>query len=86
MNVGGFVVTKKAVMKMKLQLSLKLTSQNQSNTRRLIIKNRSVTLTVVVVQKKKTSMLTLILTNQFTWPLINLLFLKQESKGINKTY
>ena len=86
MNVGGFVVTKKAVMKMKLQLSLKLTSQNQSNTRRLIIKNRSVTLTVVVVQKKKTSMLTLILTNQFTWPLINFLFLKQESKGINKTY
>ena len=50
-------------------------SQNQSVTRRLISQNWSVTPTVVV-KKKKTSTLTLILMNQLTCPLINFLFLK----------
>ena len=67
------LTTKKAETK-KLQLSLKLISHNQSVTRRMINQNWSVTMTVVV--KKKTSMLTLILMNQLTWPLINFLFLK----------
>ena len=43
-------------------------SQNQSVTWRLISENWSVTLEVVV--KKKTSVLTSILMNQLTWPLI----------------
>ena len=68
------LTTKKAVMKNKLQLSLKLISQNQPFTRQLIIQNWSVTLAVVM--KKKTFTLTLILMNQLTWPLINFLFLK----------
>ena len=68
------LTTKKAGMKKKLQLSLKLINQNQSVTRQLISQNWSVTLTVVV--KKKISTLTLILMNQLTWPLINFLFLK----------
>ena len=67
------LTTKKAVTKKKLQLSLKLISQNQSVTRRMINQNWSVTMTVVV-KKKKTSMLTLILMNQLTWPLINFCF------------
>ena len=66
---------KKAVMKKKLQLSLKLISQNPSVTRRLIRQNWSVTLTVVV-EKKKTSTLTLIFIYQLTWWLINFLFSK----------
>ena len=43
--------------------------------RQLISQNWSVTLTVVV-KKKKTSTLTLILMNQLTWPLISFLLLK----------
>ena len=43
---------------------------------RLISQNWSVTLTVVVKEKKKTSTLTLFLMNQLTWPLISFLFLK----------
>ena len=66
---------KKAVMKKKLQLSLKLISQNPSVTRRLIRQNWSVTLTVLV-KKKKTSTLTLIFIYQLTWWLINFLFSK----------
>ena len=66
---------KKAVMKKKLQLPLKLISQNPSVTRRLIRQNWSVTLTVVV-KKKKTSTLTLIFIYQLTWWLINFLFSK----------
>ena len=59
------LTTNKAVVKKKkLQLLLKLISQNQSVTRRLIGQNWSVTLAVVV--KKKTSTLTLILMNN--WP------------------
>ena len=72
-----------AVMKKKLQLSLKLISQNQSVTRQLVSQNWSVTLKVVA-KKKKTSTLKLILMNQLTWPLINFLFLK--CKGINKYF
>ena len=56
----------------------------EQSKRRLISQNWSVTLTVVV--KKKTSMLTLILMNQLTWPLINFLFLKQNFEGINKDF
>ena len=66
---------KKAVMKKKLQLSLKLISQNPSVTRRLIRQDWSVTLTVLV-KKKKTSTLTLIFIYQLTWWLINFLFSK----------
>ena len=62
-------------VKKKLELSLKMISQNHSVTRRLISQNWSVTLTVVV-KKKKTSTLTLILMNQLTWPLINFLILR----------
>ena len=62
------LTAKKAVMKKKLQLSLKLISQNQSVTWRLISQNWSVTL-IVVFRKKKTSTLTLILMNQLTWQL-----------------
>ena len=52
----------------------KFTADDQLKRRR-ISQNWSVTLTVVV-KKKKTSTLTLILMNQLTWPLINFLFLK----------
>ena len=62
------LTAKKAVMKKKLQLSLKLISQNQSVTWRLISQNWSITL-IVVFRKKKTSTLTLILMNQLTWQL-----------------
>ena len=62
------LTAKKAVMKKKLQLSLKLISQNQSVTWRLISQNWSVTL-IVVFRKKKTSTLMLILMNQLTWQL-----------------
>ena len=66
------LMTKKTMMK-KLKLPLKPISQNQSVTRRLISQNWSVTLTVVL-KKKKTSALTLILMNQLTCPLINFVF------------
>ena len=59
------LTTKKAVMKKKLQLSLKLIIQNQSVTRPLVSQNWSVTLTVIV-KKRKISTLTLILTKQLT--------------------
>ena len=72
---GMEFTTKIAVMKKKLQLSLKLISQNKSVIRRLISQNWSVTLTAVA-EKKKISTLTLILMNQLTWPLISFLFLK----------
>ena len=62
------LTAKKAVMKKKLQLSLKLISQNQSVTWRLISQNWSITL-IVVFRKKKTSTLTLILMNQLMWQL-----------------
>ena len=52
----------------------KFTAADQSK-QQLISQNWSVTLTVVV-KKKKTSTLRLILMNQLTWPLINFLFLK----------
>ena len=67
------LTTKKAVMKKKLQLPLKLISQNCS-------------VTLTVVAKKKTSTLTLILMKQLTWPLINFLLLKQNFKEINKAF
>ena len=56
---------------------------DQSVTRQLVSQNWPVTLKVVV-KKKKTSTLKLILMNQLTWPLINFLFLK--CKGINKYF
>ena len=49
---------------------IEIDQSKQFVTRRLISQNWSVTLTVVV-KKKKTSTLTLILMNQLTWPLIN---------------
>ena len=75
------LTTKKAVIKKKLQLSLKLIRQNQSVTPRLISKNWSVTLTVVV-KKKTASTLTLTLMNQLT----DFLLLKKNFKGINKAF
>ena len=68
------LTAKKAVMKKKLQMSLKLISQSQSVTRRLISQNWSVDSSSE--KTKKASTLTLILINQLTWPLINFLFLK----------
>ena len=75
------LTTKKAVIKKKLQLSLKLIRQNQSVTPRLISKNWLVTLTVVV-KKKTASTLTLTLMNQLT----DFLLLKKNFKGINKAF
>ena len=64
------LASKKAVMKKKLQLSLKPISSNQSVTPRLISQNWSVTLTVVL-EKKRPSTSMIILMNQLTCPLIN---------------
>ena len=58
------ITTKKAVMKKQLQLLLKLISQNQSVTRRVISQNWSIKLTVLVMMmKKKAFALTLMLIN-----------------------
>ena len=48
--------TKKSMIKKKLQSSLKLTSQIQSVTRRLISQNWSITLTVVVNSDEPTDL------------------------------
>ena len=54
-------------------------------SRRLISQNWSVTL-AVVVKKKMTSTLTLILMNQLNWTLNNFLRLKYNFKGIIKAF